>query len=131
MTPGYRIGHGLGGNIDGLSRAEVNRWRNTYVAERNRIGVAGFGEFHFVLENSRTVGHGRTRRAQSHSAWPASNPFEGRTRASRGRYGEHVSERSARERSPMTAMTATTLGTVMLVVGVLVLAWGFPNLPRR
>jgi hypothetical protein len=31
----------------------------------------------------------------------------------------------------MTAMTATTLGTVMLVVSVLVLAWGFPNLPRR
>ena len=31
----------------------------------------------------------------------------------------------------MTAMTATSLGTVMLVVGVLVLAWGFPNLPRR
>jgi hypothetical protein len=54
MTPGYRIGHGLGGNVDGLSRAEVNRWRNSYVAERNRIGVAGFGEFHFVLENNRT-----------------------------------------------------------------------------
>jgi len=54
MTPGYRIGHGLGGNIRGLSRAEVNRWRNGYVAERNRIGVAGFGEFNFVLENSRT-----------------------------------------------------------------------------
>jgi hypothetical protein len=53
MTPGYRIGHGLGGNIRGLSRAEVNRWRNGYVAERNRIGVAGFGEFNFVLENSR------------------------------------------------------------------------------
>jgi hypothetical protein len=31
----------------------------------------------------------------------------------------------------MTAMTATSLGTVMLIVGVLVLAWGFPNLPRR
>ena len=43
MTPGYRIGHGLGGNVDGLSRAEVNRWRNSYVAERNRIGLAGFG----------------------------------------------------------------------------------------
>jgi hypothetical protein len=55
MTPGYRIGHGLGGNVAGLSRAEVNRWRNAYVAERNTIGVAGFGEFHFVLENSRTV----------------------------------------------------------------------------
>jgi hypothetical protein len=55
MTPGYRIGHGLGGNVDGLSRAEVNRWRDAFVAERTRIGVAGFGEFHFVLENSRTL----------------------------------------------------------------------------
>ena len=54
MTPGYRIGHGLGGNVLGMSRADVNRWRNGYVAERNRIGVAGFGEFHFVFENSRT-----------------------------------------------------------------------------
>jgi hypothetical protein len=54
MTPGYRIGHGLGGNVSGLSRAAVNRWRNSYVAERNRIGVSGFGEFHFVLENNRT-----------------------------------------------------------------------------
>jgi hypothetical protein len=31
----------------------------------------------------------------------------------------------------MTAMTATTLGTVLIVVSVLVLVWGFPNLPRR
>jgi hypothetical protein len=31
----------------------------------------------------------------------------------------------------MTAMTATTLGTVLLVVSVLVLVWGFPSLPRR
>jgi hypothetical protein len=31
----------------------------------------------------------------------------------------------------MTAMTATTLGTILLVVSVLVLVWGFPNLPRR
>jgi len=54
MTPGYRTGHGLGGNVNGLSRAEVNRWRNGYVAERARIGVSGFGEFHFVSENSRT-----------------------------------------------------------------------------
>jgi hypothetical protein len=54
MTPGYRIGHGLGGNVNGLSRAGVNQWRNGYVAERARIGVAGFGEFHFVFENRRT-----------------------------------------------------------------------------
>jgi hypothetical protein len=55
MTPGYRIGHGYGGNVLGLSRAEVNRWRNAYIAERARQGVAGFGEYHFVSENSRTT----------------------------------------------------------------------------
>lgn len=31
----------------------------------------------------------------------------------------------------MTAVTATALGTVMLLVGMLILAWGFPSLPRR
>jgi hypothetical protein len=55
MSPGYRIGHGLGGNVRGLSRAEVNRWRNAYIAERARPGVEGFAEFHFVFENSRTT----------------------------------------------------------------------------
>jgi hypothetical protein len=53
MTPGYRIGVGLGGNVNGWPRARVNQWRNAYIAERARIGVAGFGEFHFVLQNSR------------------------------------------------------------------------------
>jgi hypothetical protein len=54
MSPGYRIGTGLGGNVNGWPRAQVNQWRNGYVAGRARIGVAGFGEFHFVFENSRT-----------------------------------------------------------------------------
>jgi hypothetical protein len=54
MTPGYRIGVGLGGNVNGWPRAQVNQWRNGFVTERARIGVAGFGEFHFVFENSRT-----------------------------------------------------------------------------
>jgi hypothetical protein len=31
----------------------------------------------------------------------------------------------------MTYMTATTLGTVLMVVSVLILVWGFPALPRR
>jgi hypothetical protein len=31
----------------------------------------------------------------------------------------------------MTAMTSTALGTVLIVVSVLVLVWGFPNLPKR
>jgi hypothetical protein len=53
MSPGYRIGTGLGGNVNGWPRAQVNQWRNGYVAERVRIGLAGFGEYHFVFENSR------------------------------------------------------------------------------
>ncbi len=55
MTPGYRIGRGYGGNVAGLTRAGVNRWRNGYVTERERLGVAGFGEYHFVAENSPTT----------------------------------------------------------------------------
>ncbi len=49
------LGVGLGGNVAGLSRAEVNRWRNRYIAERARIGVAGFGDYYFRFENSRTT----------------------------------------------------------------------------
>jgi hypothetical protein len=53
MSPGYRLGVGLGGNTRGLSRAEVNRWRDGFIAERARIGVAGFGEFALVAQNAR------------------------------------------------------------------------------
>jgi hypothetical protein len=55
LTPGYRVGRGYGGNVAGLSRAEVNRWRNGYITERDRLGVAAFAEYHFVAENSPTV----------------------------------------------------------------------------
>jgi hypothetical protein len=44
---------GLGGNVNGWSRARVNQWRNSYVAARECLGVAGFGEFH---TSSRTAG---------------------------------------------------------------------------
>lgn len=54
MTPGYRLGGGLGGNVGGLSRAAVVRWRNAYVDERARQGVAGFAEYNFRFENART-----------------------------------------------------------------------------
>jgi hypothetical protein len=53
MSPGYRLGVGLGGNTRGLSRAEVNRWRDGYIAERARLGLAGFGEFALVGLNAR------------------------------------------------------------------------------
>jgi hypothetical protein len=54
LTPGYRIGGGLGGNVRRLPRAQVIRWRNAYVDERARQGVAGFGQYYFRFENSRT-----------------------------------------------------------------------------
>lgn len=53
MSPGYRLGVGLGGNTRGLSRAEVNRWRDGYVAERAHLGLSGFGEFALVGLNAR------------------------------------------------------------------------------
>jgi hypothetical protein len=52
MTPGWHLARGLGGNIAGLPRTEVNRWRAKYVDERARMGVAGFGAYYFRDENS-------------------------------------------------------------------------------
>jgi hypothetical protein len=47
MTPGHHLAPGLGGNVHRWRRDRVSRWRTAYVEERARIGVAGFGEFHF------------------------------------------------------------------------------------
>jgi hypothetical protein len=52
MTPGWLLARGLGGNVNGWPRSDVNRWRAKYVDERARIGVAGFGAYHFRFENS-------------------------------------------------------------------------------
>jgi hypothetical protein len=52
MTPGWHLASGLGGNVARLPRSEVNRWRAKYVEERARMGVAGFGAYHFRFENS-------------------------------------------------------------------------------
>jgi hypothetical protein len=51
LTPGYALGVGLGGNVNGMSRAAVNHWRDAYIAERKREGVAGFAEFDFRSGN--------------------------------------------------------------------------------
>jgi hypothetical protein len=55
MTPGYRLGVGIGGNVRHLPRAEVNRWRETYVRARAEAGVAGFAEFTLRFENARVT----------------------------------------------------------------------------
>ena len=54
MSPGYRLGVSLGGNVRRHGRARVNAWRDAYIAARARQGVAGFGEFNFRSSNSRT-----------------------------------------------------------------------------
>ena len=53
LTPGYRLGGGLGGNIERLGRSAANRWRNAYVDERAREGLAGFAQYNFRFENAR------------------------------------------------------------------------------
>jgi hypothetical protein len=53
MTPGYHSRKDiLGGNVDGLSRAAVNRWRDRFVRSRAALApVAGFGQFNFCEGN--------------------------------------------------------------------------------
>ena len=52
MTPGWHLTRGLGGNVHGWPRSEVNRWRAKYVEARAGMGVFGFGAFYFRFENS-------------------------------------------------------------------------------
>ena len=54
MSPGYKLGQSLGGNVRHHRRGRVNAWRDAYIASRARQGVAGFGEFNFRSSNSRT-----------------------------------------------------------------------------
>jgi hypothetical protein len=55
MTPGYHLAAGLGGNVHGWPRPQVNAWRATYVQQRARSSVAGFGEFDFRFGNSAQI----------------------------------------------------------------------------
>lgn len=54
MTPGYRLGKGLGGNVGKRSRPAVRRWRRAYVKTRSRKGVAGFAQYNFRFRNARS-----------------------------------------------------------------------------
>jgi hypothetical protein len=51
MTPGYRLGKGLGGNVRHRSRRSVRQWRRTYVRTRSRKGVAGLAQYNFRFKN--------------------------------------------------------------------------------
>jgi hypothetical protein len=52
MTPGYRLGKGLGGNVHHRSRPAVRRWRRSYVRARSRAKVAGFAQYNFRFKNA-------------------------------------------------------------------------------
>lgn len=52
VTPGLRIAPFLGRNKQGWPMAQVDAWRDTFLDERSKLGVAGIGEFDWVKENS-------------------------------------------------------------------------------
>jgi hypothetical protein len=52
ITPGYRLAPGLGGNVNGRSRAYVNGWRNRYLAARREAGVRDSAVFNFRFGNA-------------------------------------------------------------------------------
>ena len=66
MTPGYRLGKGLGGNVGGRSRPAVRRWRRAYVKSRSRKGVAGFAQYNFRFRNARSPVMNDVLRALAH-----------------------------------------------------------------
>ena len=51
ITPGYRVVHGLGGNVKGRSDDGVNAWRAAYLHARAQLGVAGFGAYQMLDRN--------------------------------------------------------------------------------
>ena len=59
LTPGHRLFREdgtvafLGGNVQGKPDAWVERWRDAFIQERARIGVAGLGMYNWTKENSR------------------------------------------------------------------------------
>jgi hypothetical protein len=54
MTPGQRLEAGLGGNVNRRSVGAVNAWRERFVRARSQTRPAGFAQYHFRFENSRT-----------------------------------------------------------------------------
>ncbi len=56
LTPGYRLGVGLGGNVKHRSESFVNKWRLGYVRTRalEGGGLAGFAQYNFNYHNVAT-----------------------------------------------------------------------------
>jgi hypothetical protein len=56
VSPGVELRPGLGGNVNGLSLADLRRWRSAYVAQRAGDGVRGFAVFNFLGRNAAEAG---------------------------------------------------------------------------
>jgi hypothetical protein len=52
LTPGYRLGVGLGGNVKHRSSSFVSRWRLSYIRARALQGVGGLAEYNFNYKNA-------------------------------------------------------------------------------
>ena len=55
LTPGYRLGVGLGGNEQHRSKSFVRTWRAGFVRARSLQGVVGFAEYNFNYGNARAA----------------------------------------------------------------------------
>ncbi len=55
LTPGYRLGVGLGGNVKHRSRSFVTKWQLSYIRARAQQGVAGFAQYNFNYRNASTA----------------------------------------------------------------------------
>jgi hypothetical protein len=52
LTPGYRLGAGLGGNVQHRSASFVSRWQLSYVRARAQQRLAGFAQYNFNYHNA-------------------------------------------------------------------------------
>ena len=58
ITPGYKLAHGLGGNVKGRNADGVNAWRARFLQARAQFGTAGFAAYNLQHKNgsSRVLG---------------------------------------------------------------------------
>jgi hypothetical protein len=55
LSPGVELRTGLGGNVRGLSRPALRRWRSAYAAQRAADGVRGIAYFDFRGRNAEEI----------------------------------------------------------------------------
>ena len=54
VTPGYRLAHGLGGNVKERNPDGVNAWRESFLQARAKFGTAGFAAYNLQHKNGKS-----------------------------------------------------------------------------